>query len=74
MKKLRKIFKGLSFRLDALFFRNLTLILSAVLIWRGIWNFLDFYFFPKSDFLSNLLSVALGIILLFVFDSEVEDR
>ena len=72
MRNLRKIFRGLSFRFDALFFRNITLIISSVLIWRGIWNFCDQYLFPGNFLMSNLFSIAVGIFLLFIFDSEVE--
>jgi len=74
VKKIKKIFKGLSFKLDSLFFRNLTLILATILIWRGVWNFADKYFFPDSFYLSNLLTIVFGIFLLFVFDSEVEEE
>lgn len=73
MKKVRKNFKGLSLKLDALFFRNLTLILATILIWRGIWNFADHYFLPHNFIVSNLLTIVLGIVLLFIFDSEVEE-
>jgi hypothetical protein len=31
-----KIIKGLSLKLDSLFFRNLTLILASIFIWRGV--------------------------------------
>jgi uncharacterized membrane protein YbhN (UPF0104 family) len=74
MNKTKKILKGMSFKLDALFFRNLTLILATILIWRGIWNFADHYFFPGNFILSNLLTTFLGIFLLFIFDSEVESE
>ena len=73
MKKTRKILKGLSLELDTLFFRNLTLILATILIWRGVWNYADKYFFPNDFFLSNLLTIIVGICLLFVFDSEVKE-
>ncbi len=74
MKRTTKFVKGISFKLDALFFRNLTLILATILIWRGIWNFADKYFFPDNFFLSNLLAMLVGLFLLFVFDSEVEEE
>ena len=73
MKKTKRILSGLSFSLDALFFRNLTLILATILIWRGIWNYADKYFFPNDFFMSNLLTIIVGIMLLFIFDSEVEE-
>ncbi len=74
MKKTRKFLHGLSFKLDALFFRNLTIILASILIWRGIWNFADKYFFPDNFFLSNIITLIVGIFLLFIFDSEVENE
>lgn len=74
MKKTKKILNGLSFKMDALFFRNLTLILATILIWRGVWNYADKYFFPDNFLLSNLLTIIFGIFLLFIFDSEVESE
>jgi uncharacterized membrane protein YbhN (UPF0104 family) len=74
MARKRKIFSGLSFKLDTLFFRNLTLLLAAIFIWRGIWNLLDTYFIPHDKFLSNIIIILIGIFLLFVFDSEVEEE
>lgn len=73
MKRYKKFFSGLSFKLDALFFRNLTLIIATILIWRGVWNFADKYFFPENFFMSNFLAVFIGLFLLFVFDSQVEN-
>lgn len=73
MKKTRKFIKGISLKLDALFLRNLTLIVATIFIWRGIWNFLDHHFFPGNFMLSNLLSILIGLFLLFIFDSEVEE-
>jgi hypothetical protein len=69
-----KIIKGLSLKLDSLFFRNLTLILASIFIWRGVWNFSDKYIFPDNFILSNLLCIFIGIFLLFIFDSEVEEE
>ena len=74
VKRLKRIFKGISFRLDELFFRNLTLILATILIWRGVWNFADKHFLPENFMLSNLISIVVGLLLLFVFDSEVEEE
>lgn len=66
--------RGLSLRFDPYFIRNLTIILAAIFIWRGIWNLLDFYLFPGNIILSNIMSIALGIILLFIFDTEFDGR
>ena len=72
MKKTKRILKGLSLRYDPLFIRNLTLMASVVLIWRGIEHLLDIYFFPNNEILSSVLTIIIGIVLLFIFDSEIE--
>lgn len=73
MLKTKKIFRGLSFKFDALFFRNLILILATILIWRGVWNLADKFFFADSFITSNTLTIIIGLALLFIFDSEVEE-
>ena len=73
MKKTRKLIKGMSLKLDALFLRNLTLIIATIFIWRGIWNLSDHYFFPHNFLTSNFLMILMGLVLLFIFDSEVEE-
>jgi sugar phosphate permease len=73
MKKVKKIFRELSFKLDALFFRNLTLILATILIWRGVWNFADKYFWPNDFIASNIATIVIGVFLLFLFDAEIEE-
>jgi len=73
MKKTRKIIKGLSLKMDALFFRNLTLIIATIFIWRGVWNLSDHFFFPHNFLTSNITMIIMGLILLFIFDSEIEE-
>lgn len=73
MKLVRKFLRGMSFRLDTLFFRNLTLILATIFIWRGVWNLSDKFFFPGNFLMSNFFTILVGLILLFVFDSEIEE-
>jgi hypothetical protein len=74
MQKRKSIFSGLSFKLDALFFRNLTLLLSAVMIWTGIEHLLSEYFIKYNIFTNSLIVIFIGVILLFIFDSEVENE
>lgn len=73
MKKAKKFINGLSLKLDDLFFRNLTLIIATIFIWRGIWNLADKYFFPHDFLASNISVIIVGLVLLFIFDSEVEE-
>jgi hypothetical protein len=74
MKKNRKVLSGLSFKLDKLFFRNLTLLLSAILMWTGVEHILSEYFIKYSVFRNSVIVIIVGIILLFVFDSEIEEE
>ena len=64
----------MSFRLDALFFRNITLLLSAIFIWTGVEHILSYYFLTESPVKNGMIVIAIGVILLFIFDSEVENE
>ncbi len=72
MAKRKKHFKGMSFIRDHYFLRNITIIFSAIFIWRGVWNLLDHYLLPMNPDLSNIISILIGIILLLIFDKELE--
>lgn len=39
--------------------------LSAILIWRGVWGLTDLYFFPNHSEFSFVLSVVLGLTLMY---------
>jgi len=52
--------------------RNLRNILFTIIIafaivsfWRGIWGLMDLYLFPENQVVSLLVSVLLGIIILY---------
>ncbi|MDD3793614.1 MAG: hypothetical protein PHI37_02290 [Candidatus Gracilibacteria bacterium] len=53
--------------------RVFLLLLAVVVIWRGIWNIFDRYFFPDYFVLSNLLSIVIGLVIIFINDYELED-
>lgn len=71
-KKIKKIRKSL-FK----FFRPLADIkilifaIAIVMIWRGIWNLVDTYFFPEHLLFSNITSIIIGIAILFFSDSKL---
>ncbi|USN58796.1 MAG: hypothetical protein H6767_01535 [Candidatus Peribacteria bacterium] len=46
---------------------------SIIMIWRGIWNFLDEYFVADYFFFSNFFSIILGIIILFLNNFDLEE-
>lgn len=47
------------------FFRIMLIAMSVVLFWRGAWGLMDLYVFPDNDLLSYLVSLAVGIGILF---------
>lgn len=53
--------------------RVFLLIIAVIMIWRGIWNFLDTYFLPDNYVLSNILTIVGGLIIIFINDYELED-
>jgi hypothetical protein len=38
--------------------------LSAIMIWRGVWGFMDLYLFPNHPEISFILSITVGITLM----------
>ncbi|PJA48729.1 MAG: hypothetical protein CO170_01845 [candidate division SR1 bacterium CG_4_9_14_3_um_filter_40_9] len=41
-------------------------IIGVIMVWRGIWNLLDHYFFPHNRLLSNIGTIIMGIILIVI--------
>ena len=65
-KKIKK------FRKDRKSNRNAFLIFAAVvMIWSGIANLLDTYFFPNRPFVGNLICIALWVIILLLDDGKL---
>lgn len=72
MKRQKKP-KGLSFKLDKYFLRNLVVVLGVVMVWRGLWDIVDKYFLPGNPLLSDVFSIIIGILLLYLPDSNLDD-
>jgi len=68
--KIKEIKKQFSFKLDRYFFKNLLIVTAVVFIWRGIWNLIDIYFLPSNELISNVLTILIGLFLLYLPDSE----
>jgi hypothetical protein len=52
---------------------NLVIIISAIImLWRGVWGLLDTYLFPGSPVLSYLVSLALGALVLYLDDFDLD--
>jgi hypothetical protein len=46
---------------------------AIVMIWSGIANLLDLYFFPNKPFIGNLVCIALWVIILLLDDGKLEE-
>ncbi len=67
-KKKESVFK------EELFY-NLKLMVIAtavVMIWRWIWNLVDRYFLPEHFVMSNVLTIVLWILLIFILEYDLE--
>ena len=62
-------------KLFTYFIKNFTIVLSLVLIWRGIWYVLDYIdkgFFGTHAY-SAIGGIILGIILLYLPDKDLKE-
>ena len=46
---------------------------ALVLMWRGIWNLADIYLFPNQDFLSAIISILIGFLILYMRDFNLKE-
>ena len=72
MKKCKKQL-GISLKLAPKFYLTLLVAIGVILVWRGIWNLVDLYLFPKNPLLSNTTSILIGLFLLYLPDNNIEE-
>ena len=46
---------------------------AVISFWRGIWGLMDVYLFPSNYSLSLLVSVVIGIIILFLTKHLIDE-
>jgi hypothetical protein len=51
----------------------IVIIFAIIMLWRGAWGLLDTYFFPGNPTLSYLVSIALGVLILYLDNFSVEN-
>lgn len=51
----------------------LVITLAIVLIWRGVWGFCDLYLFPNQQEISYGISIAFGVLLLWMDDFRIDE-
>lgn len=77
MKQIQNVLKRkltwLSFHRDDAFMRNLIAATGVVLMWRGIWNLLDHYFLPHNFIQSNVLSIVIGAVMVYLLNGTIQE-
>jgi hypothetical protein len=53
--------------------RILVEVAAVILVWRGMWILADRYLVPESPDVSAVISILLGIIILFVERKSLKD-
>lgn len=46
---------------------------SIIMFWRGCWGLMDLYLFPDNEALSYIISIALGLLLLYLNDLRLKE-
>lgn len=54
-------------------FHTLVIAAGIVMVWRGIWGLMDVYLFPGNPTLSYALSIAIGLVILYVDDMAIDE-
>lgn len=58
------------------FIKTLSIVIGLVMIWRGIWYVLDavdVFFFGEYNYLTGLIGIILGILLLYLPDRDLKE-
>lgn len=50
-----------------------TTVLAMILFWRGAWGLMDLYIFPENEALSYLVTLVLGLFLLYMDDYSLSE-
>ena len=54
-------------------FRILFACIAVVMVWRGVWDLCDMFLFPENPVLSNVISILVGIIILYIDDRRIDE-
>jgi len=54
------------------FYHILLSAIAVIMVWRGIWNLLDKYLFENYWVASNIVSIIIGVALLYYLDKNLK--
>lgn len=70
-KKSKKL--GISLRMAPDFLIKIIIVLGVIFIWRGMWNIMDKFFLPDNFLFSNIFGIIIGLILIYLPDSDLDE-
>jgi len=47
--------------------------LAIIIFWRGVWGLMDLYLFPDNETLSYIISLLVGLFILFINDFRLKE-
>jgi len=53
--------------------RILVEVAGVILVWRGVWTLADRYLLPENPDVSAIISIILGIIILYLENKNLKD-
>ncbi len=52
---------------------TIVIVVGIIMLWRGVWGLLDQYLFPGSPTLSSIVSILLGVLVLYLDDFKMDN-
>ena len=74
--KIRKAFDFIDIRdwkYKKKIFKTLLVAFAIVAFWRGSWGLMDTYLFPRYEILSYIISILLGMAILYYTENLLEE-
>lgn len=47
--------------------------IAIIMFWRGVWGLLDAYLLPQYEILSLIVSICLGVLILYLDDFSLDE-
>lgn len=69
---MKQKFSGISLKRDKHFIRNIIIVIGVVLVRRGVRHLADKYLLPNHPTLSDIVSILIGISILYLPDGTLE--
>lgn len=55
------------------FYVTLIKVIGVVMVWRGLWNLMDKYILPDKPLLSSIITILVGLFLLYLPDQDIKE-